>query len=140
METISTVPLKGYEKEYLVTSLGEVISLERTVTRNQRGKEVKQWVPRKVRKPSEHMTGYSTMRLSKNGVIKTHRVHRLVAESFLENLDDKSFVNHKDGNKRNNKLENLEWVTALENTTHAISSGLFEPQPRSSVNGRFVNK
>lgn len=140
METVSTLPLKGYEGNYVVDSVGQITSVERWVVRHWRGKEVKQFVPMKLRKASDHMTGYSTVRLCKDGVIKTHRIHRLVAQTFLENPENKPFVNHKDGNKRNNAVNNLEWATAEENTSHAITVGLFPPQPRSTLNGRFINK
>lgn len=69
-------------------------------------------------KPSRHKYIHITI----NG--KTHRVHRLVALTFLQNKEKKEFVNHKDGNKINNKLENLEWSTCLENNIHKIENGL----------------
>lgn len=53
-----------------------------------------------------------------------HYVHRIVAETFIEKIDGKSHVNHIDGNKQNNAVENLEWVTQSENDKHAYDTGL----------------
>lgn len=56
--------------------------------------------------------------------VKKYKVHRLVAETFIPNPDNKLEVNHKDGNKSNNNLDNLEWVTRSENAKHAFQTGL----------------
>ena len=53
-------------------------------------------------------------------------VHRVIAETFIPNPNNLPCVNHKDGNKHNNKVENLEWVTHSENTLHAMKNGMFE--------------
>lgn len=72
--------------------------------------------------------GYASVRLPD----KNHLVHRLVAEAFIPNPENKPQVNHKDGNKRNNNVNNLEWVTQAENMTHAWSHGLI-PKNRHHV-------
>ena len=68
--------------------------------------------------------GYVYALLCNNKKEKCYRVHRLVAQTFLENKENKPYVNHKDGNKQNNCVENLEWCTAKENTEHAFKNGL----------------
>lgn len=74
---------------------------------------------------------------SKNNPKRSIQVHRLVAQYFVENSDPehKIIVNHKDGNKMNNYYTNLEWCSYLENTQHAIATGLFDPhKPKNKKN------
>ncbi len=71
--------------------------------------------------------GYPRVDLCKDGNKKPYRIHRLVAKHFVPNPQNKTYVNHKDGNKKNNKANNLEWCTAKENTAHAIKNGLLKP-------------
>ena len=71
--------------------------------------------------------GYLSVDLYSDGERKTKRVHRLVAETFLPNPDNKPEVNHIDGNKYNNDVSNLEWVSAKENCRHAWDNGLMKP-------------
>ncbi len=78
--------------------------------------------------------GYPITSIYKDGKAYTHRVHRLVADAFVDNPENKPQVNHKDGDKTNNNAENLEWVTGSENMKHAVRTGLFYPESASNSN------
>ena len=71
--------------------------------------------------------GYELVCLYKNGVGKTHKVHRLIAEKFIKNPLNKKEVNHINGIKSDNRVENLQWCTAKENNKHARDTGLILP-------------
>jgi hypothetical protein len=70
---------------------------------------------------SKMTRGYLSVSIYHNGVFKTHYVHRIVAECYLDNPKNKPLVNHIDGNKLNNSVENLEWVTHKENSQHSVT-------------------
>ena len=111
----STVP--GYE----VSSCGKIRSVNRVITKSDGrctymiGKELKTQVDK---------NGYVRVRLSHRGEKVTLKMHREVAIVFLPNPENKPQVNHKDGNKQNNNVANLEWCDNSENQIHAIDSGL----------------
>lgn len=78
--------------------------------------------------------------LSKNGKTKNCLLHRLIAEAFIPNLEKKLTVNHKDGNKKNNNVKNLEWASYSENIIHAIKTGLNQYKGlKKSVNQYDLN-
>jgi hypothetical protein len=114
----------GYEGYYEVSNLGNVRSVERTVSNHTGVITLK---PR-LMKQSQNHKGYSIVYLSKDAKMKTISVHRLVALAFIPNPQNKPQVNHIDGNKTNNRVDNLEWVTNQENHDHAVLIGLYPNQ------------
>ena len=78
----------------------------------------------KILTPTKNQHGYMRYVFCQNGIKKGLVIHRLVAYYFIDNPENKPYVNHKDGNKTNNHVENLEWCTAQENQIHARSIGL----------------
>lgn len=78
-----------------------------------------------LKNPVMDKDGYLKVDLYNHGKRSTQRIHRLVGEAFVDNPDNKQQVNHKDGNKRNNSISNLEWATPKENMEHAVANGLF---------------
>lgn len=85
----------------------------------------------KILKGSIGTNGYKYYRLSKNSTKQMFYAHRLVAEAFIENLDNLPVVNHKDGNKLNNNIDNLEWVSYSENAKHAHNLELIQKRKKS---------
>ena len=107
-------PVFGYEDYYQVSNTGKIRSLDRIVlsrgSRMCKGKIIKQGTDK---------YGYKTIHLRKNGNRKSFFVHRLVLINFIGIDENKSQVNHKNSNKQDNVLSNLEWMTPIENTRHA---------------------
>lgn len=112
---------KIYNDNYEVSSMGQVRSLSRIVKSTFGGEYIKEG---RILKQNDNGQGYLQVQLCDNGVNKTERVHRLVALTFLENPLKLPKVNHKDANKKNNTVDNLEWCTQLENIQHAKANGL----------------
>lgn len=110
-------PISGYNGLYEVSNIGRV-----------RSKQHGDWF---IMKPYVNDNGYIVYRLSNNGKSKCKRVHRLMMEAFVGNDLENPIVNHKDGNKRNNTLSNLEWSTYAKNNKHARDTGLNPGELRS---------
>lgn len=99
-------PIKEFESLYVVSSLGRIS--------NHRKILATQTLPK----------GYKTIAFKINQKVYNRLVHRLVAETFIDNPEGKPEVNHKDGDKSNNSISNLEWCTSSENKRHAMTTGL----------------
>ena len=108
-------PVVGYEGLYEVSDLGRVKKVARTITKADG--TIKK-VDERILKPSDS-NGYQIVGLYRNGVSKSNWVHRLVAQAFIPNNDQsKTVINHKDENKRNNSVANLEWCTYKYNANY----------------------
>ena len=114
--------IKDFEGFYQISNLGRLKTLARTVgARNGKTREISA----KILVIQHNEQGYCRITFTKNKKIFGRKVHRLVAYHFIgEPSTNQTDVNHKDGNKENNRVDNLEWCTRGENVSHAIRTGL----------------
>lgn len=129
LEQLRTI--KGYDN-YMVSSWGKVYATRVVWKATQLiDNSAEVFYPDSVRqelKPEETSKGYLRVDLyDKNGNRKHFKIHRLVAKAFIPNPENKPQINHIDGNKQNNSITNLEWVTDAENKEHRnrVSEGLY---------------
>lgn len=119
--------IKDFEGLYQVSNLGNVRSLDRdVVTKNGKVRHYKGQIMSGRIKKGEYQ-GYILYDLFKNNKRVTMRAHKLVAEAFIPNPNNHTEINHKDGNKQNNHVDNLEWCSRGENIKHAYDNKLRTP-------------
>lgn len=134
MEEIKILELFGNLK-VKVSDDGKVYTLDHSNLRkngridNRKGKQLK---------PKVDRYGYETIVLTKDGMRKNYTIHKLVALAFIPNPENKPTVNHKDGNKLNNNVSNLEWATHKEQKVHAWNNNLI--WNKRNNNGTFLKK
>lgn len=107
------IPIRGFEDRYSISNIGRV----------------KSEVSNIYLKLAKNRGGYLYVNLWKNGKGYVKKIHRLVAIHFLKNSELKEQVNHKDCNKLNNRIDNLEWCSQLENMRHAYKNGIIPFSP-----------
>lgn len=100
--------IRGYEGLYQISNMGRVYSLKTN----------------RFLAKSIHKGGYVKVSLQKDRKARTYLIHRLVASNFIVNPNNYRYINHLDGNKQNNCVENLEWCTVSQNTKHAFNNNL----------------
>lgn len=112
--------LKVLNGFYQISNIGRIKSLDRIIlTKNNK----KQFYKGIILKQTPDKNGYLRIKLSKNNKIFTKQIHTLVAQTFIPNLNNLPEINHKDFNKQNNCVDNLEWCTRKENMQHALLNG-----------------
>lgn len=126
-------PIVGYEGYYLISNLGNVYSLGKKYIDSTGRHQIKK--PRNVSVRCG-IGGYLCVDLNANGINEQKCIHRLIAEAFIPNPENKPTVNHKNGIKLDISIDNLEWATYSENNKHAFDTGLKKP----TWTGKFGDK
>lgn len=133
--------IQGFEGFYQASNLGRIKSLERIVPHT-RGNCPTVTVQEKILSIYVAKNGYSRVCLHKGGRGngKVYRVHRLVANAFIPNPENKPDINHKNAIKHDNRLENIEWSTEKENINHAFANGLHKSRANFANSNCKVTK
>jgi hypothetical protein len=129
--------IKKFNNEYEVSNLGNIRSVHGIVTRSNGWKYTRE---SKQLKPSLNRSGYLAGAVCIDKKITPYIIHRLVAEEFIPNPLNKLEVNHINGNKLDNRVENLEWMTRQENMTHAYENGLVRILKGSEIGTSILNE
>jgi hypothetical protein len=122
----------GYEGIYQVSNLGRIKRISKNHLCNLR------YQGEYYLKPLDNGKGYLRMKLSNNGSSKRVMLHRIIAEAFINNPENKKVINHINGNKKDNRIENLEWCTQSYNCLHSVKMGTWGAL-KNNINKKFVS-
>jgi 16S rRNA A1518/A1519 N6-dimethyltransferase RsmA/KsgA/DIM1 with predicted DNA glycosylase/AP lyase activity len=133
------IDAKGFEGYYEVSNIGRV-RRKKTKTIYKDGRIA--FFSETILKQSPNKKGYLRVYLSVKSKKHTKTVHRIVAESFIPNPENKKTVNHINSKKEDNSVSNLEWMTNLENMNHAFESGAFKERDKTTIKnlGKYAIK
>lgn len=123
------IDIVGFEGYYQISNLGNVKSLKRTIINGGKPTNIRERI---LKQKTNH--GYKKVCLNKLGIDKQYFIHRLIATAFIPNPENKPCVNHINGIGLDNKIENLEWCTHLENMQHAFKTGLTNNSGENQTN------
>lgn len=141
METEIWKPIKEFEGMYEVSNLGEVRTVERTIDRkSKKGKLHTFPISSKIKTPNKNKFGYITIALVKENKTYNTYLHRIIAEAFIDNPKCRNVINHKNGIKSDNRIENLEWVTSAENNAHAVNNFLRKTHNPKGITPEFIQR
>lgn len=122
----------GYEGIYQVSNLGRIKRISKNHLCNIK------YQGEYYLKPLDNGKGYLRMKLSNNGSSKRVMLHRIIAEAFINNPENKKVINHINGNKKDNRIENLEWCTQSYNCLHSVKMGTWGAL-KNNINKKFVS-
>ena len=127
--------VKGYENYYEISNYGNFRSIDRTIVRSDGVIQLRRG---KMITPIANQDGYLQAKLCRDGNSHTIRIHRLVAEAFIPNPNNLPEINHKDCNRKNNRVDNLEWISHIDNVQYSSNQGKYIHTGESNPN--FGNK
>jgi hypothetical protein len=129
--------VENYEGYYQISNLGRIKSLQRFAKNHSGFKKV---LKERFLNPSISKTGYYVVSFKKDGIKKTFKVHRLIAIAFIDKVEGKDFINHKNGIKTDNRIENLEWCNIAENNRHSRDIGLTNQDGYNSSSSKLTEE